>query len=59
VEASDLPSSAESELAEDVLAVITVFGARLHGASSAGRRRKIPTQREEESIGGAGRINAV
>ena len=34
VEASDLPSSAESELAEDVLAVITVFGAR----SSGGRR---------------------
>jgi predicted site-specific integrase-resolvase len=59
VEASDLPSSAESELAEDVLAVITVFGARLHGARSAGRRRKPPTQREEESIGGAGRINAV
>ena len=39
VEASDLPSSAESELAEDVLAVITVFGARLHGARSSGRRR--------------------
>ena len=48
VEASDLPSSAESELAEDVLAVITVFGARLHGARSAGRRRK-PTQEGEET----------
>lgn len=31
VEASDLSSSAESELAEDVLTFITVFGARLHG----------------------------
>ena len=38
VEASDLPATAERELAEDVLAVITVFGARLHGARSAGRR---------------------
>ena len=56
VEASDLPSSAESELAEDVLAVITVFGARLHGARSAGRRRKpAPTQEGEETgFGGGG-----
>jgi putative resolvase len=38
VEAHDLPPSAERELAEDVLSVITVFGARLHGARSAGRR---------------------
>jgi putative resolvase len=51
VEASDLPSSAESELAEDVLAVITVFGARLLGARSAGRRRKPPSQGEEKSLG--------
>jgi putative resolvase len=35
VEAHDLPPSAERELAEDVLSVITVFGARLHGARSA------------------------
>ena len=51
VEASDLPSSAESELAEDVLAIITVFGARLHGARSAGRRRKPTSQGEEKSVG--------
>ena len=38
VEANDLPASAERELAEDVLAVITVFGARLNGSRSAGRR---------------------
>ena len=38
VESCDLPATAERELAEDVLAVITVFGARLHGARSAGRR---------------------
>ena len=55
VEASDLPSSAESELAEDVLAVITVFGARLHGARSAGRRRKPPIQGEEKKGSGGGR----
>jgi predicted site-specific integrase-resolvase len=48
VEASDLPSSAQSELAEDVLAVITVFGARLHGARSAGRRRKPATLQGKE-----------
>ena len=54
VEASDLPSSAESELAQDVLAVITVFGARLHGARSAGRRKK-PTQGEETGLGGGDR----
>ena len=55
VEASDLPSSAESELAEDVLAVITVFGARLFGARSAGRRRKPPRQGEEKTSTGGGR----
>ena len=55
VEASDLPSSAESELAEDVLAIITVFGARLHGARSAGRRKKpAPTQEGEETGLGGG-----
>ena len=57
VEASDLPSSAESELAEDVLAVITVFGARLHGARSAGRRRKPATQGEEKGTGGGREAN--
>ena len=40
VESCDLPASAERELAEDVLAVVTVFGARLHGARRAGRRRR-------------------
>ncbi len=55
VESSDLPSSAESELAEDVLAVITVFGARLHGARSAGRRRRgRQTENEEATSGGGG-----
>ena len=48
VEAHDLPPSAERELAEDVLAVITVFGARLHGARSAGRRGKRKADGEED-----------
>ena len=65
VEAHDLPPSAERELAEDVLSVITVFGARLHGARSAGRRGHAARQRaaqetsqeeakpeEEEEFGG-------
>ena len=60
VEASDLPSSAESELAEDVLAVITVFGARLHGARRGRRRRRHGVddderQEEEEATTGGGR----
>jgi putative resolvase len=59
VEASDLPSSAESELAEDVLAVITVFGARLHGARSAGRRRKPTPAEEEEKVPSGGRAEAT
>ena len=33
-------ASPELELAEDVLAVVTVFGARLYGKRSAGNRRK-------------------
>jgi len=49
VEANDIPPSAERELAEDVLSVITVFGARLYGARSAGRRRrKIEIAKEEK-----------
>jgi putative resolvase len=48
VEAHDLPPSAERELAEDVLSVITVFGARLHGARSAGRRGKRKADAEED-----------
>jgi putative resolvase len=52
VEANDVPASRERELAEDVLSVITVFGARLHGARSAGRRRTKCTQEEEEEEAG-------
>ena len=48
VEASDLPPSIERELAEDVLSVITVFGARLYGARSAGRRRRNVQITQEE-----------
>ena len=51
VEASDLPpSSAERDLAEDVLAVITVFGARLNGARSSGRRTA--GDQEAQTVGG-------
>ena len=56
VEAHDLPPSAERELAEDVLSVITVFGARLHGARSAGRRGN-KRQAEETTEKGQGAAN--
>ena len=38
VEASDLPPSAEHELAEDVLSAIAIFGAHLNGAGRRGGR---------------------
>ena len=41
VEAQDSPPSSERELAEDVLAVITVFGARLYGSRSGRRRAQV------------------
>ena len=45
VDSNSVPVSDEQELAEDVLSVITVFGARLHGKRSGqGRKRR----REEE-----------
>ena len=40
VEEHDELATPEHELAEDVLAVITVFGARLHGRRSGANRRK-------------------
>ena len=49
---SDDALSAEQELTEDVIAVITVFGARLYGARS-GRARK-----EGASGGGSGRASS-
>ena len=39
-DAAAAAASPELELAEDVLAVVTVFGARLYGKRSAGNRRK-------------------
>lgn len=44
-DANSSPASDEKELAEDVLSIVTVFGARLHGKRSGqGRKRR----REEE-----------
>lgn len=49
--------SAEQELAEDVLSIVTVFGARLYGSRS-GRKRREQEQKEAEDCGtgGAGAI---
>ena len=55
VESGDIPSSVESELAEDVLAVITVFGARLYGARSAEKRGRRQTEEEAASKGNRNR----
>ena len=47
-------TSCEQDLAEDVLAVVTVFGARLHGQRSGqGRKRKRAEQQESEEGGGS------
>lgn len=50
VEAHDTHST-EQELAEDVLSVITVFGARLYGSRS-GRKRRKEKQQEAKNISG-------
>ena len=50
VESNDTgPPSLERELAEDVISVITVFGGRLYGARSAGRRK---TKQASEEVRG-------
>lgn len=48
-------ASPELELAEDVLAVVTVFGARLYGKRSAGNRRK---RKRDGAVDGAGAAEA-
>lgn len=49
--ADDAAASPELELAEDALAVVTVFGARLYGKRSAGNRRR---NRNKRKRGGPG-----
>ena len=51
VDEHDADTSPESELVEDVLAVVTVFGARLYGKRSAGGRKR--RRAAEASEGGA------
>ena len=51
------PPSLERELAEDVISVVTVFGARLYGARSAGRKKAkedIKSAPESTGRGGSG-----
>jgi len=45
VDANSVPVSDEQELAEDVLSIVTVFGAKLHGKRSGQGRKR---QREEK-----------
>ena len=58
VESDDMgPPSLERELAEDVISVVTVFGARLYGARSAGRKKAkedIKSAPEPTGHGGSG-----
>lgn len=49
VDQRDEDTSAERELADDVLAVITVFGARLYGRRSAGKGAKALHARQDQA----------
>lgn len=54
VDEHNVDASPESELVEDVLAVVTVFGARLYGKRSAGsRKRRRAAEAGEEAGGGS------
>lgn len=51
-------ATAESELGDDIISIITVFGARLHGARG-GRKRARRAEQEAEndgSVGGTGPV---
>ena len=43
-------ATAESELGDDIISIVTVFGARLHGARG-GRRKRVAKQQEAEDEG--------
>ena len=47
VESADVDPTPEGELADDILSIITVFGARLYGAPGRGGGRKRPRETEE------------
>ena len=53
VEANASPISEEQELAEDVLSIITVFGARLHGKRSGQGRKRQPKETPEATPSGS------
>ena len=54
VDANSSPVSDEQELAEDVLSIVTVFGARLHGKRSGqGRKRQREKATEVGAVGSA------
>jgi putative resolvase len=46
--------SAESELADDIISIITVFGARLYGARSGESRRRNKIAKKDQDIEGSG-----
>jgi predicted site-specific integrase-resolvase len=46
--------SAESELAEDIISIITVFGARLYGARSGESRRRNKIAKKDQVVEGSG-----
>ena len=62
MESSDADPTPEGELADDLLSIVTVFGARVYGARS-GRGRKRPRgeapPHDEAPVGGAGGVPHV
>ena len=50
---ADDDQSPEQDLADDVLSIITVFGARLYGKRSGGRRRQQAQEGDQHSDGSA------
>jgi putative resolvase len=49
VDAHEDESSVESDLADDIISVVTVFGARIHGARSGHAKRAAKAAKEAES----------
>jgi putative resolvase len=49
VDAHEDESSTESDLADDIISIVTVFGARIHGARSGHAKRAAKAAKEAES----------
>ena len=55
---SETDTTAETELGDDIISIVTVFGARLHGARGGRKRRIRRVESEEVENGSWGGTNA-